>query len=173
MPRERSDVRDKRDSDPKHCLSYWCVHRQHIRSSLDHYLWLDHHIPYLVTSWEPSWSSCFSTAPVRAKGAGAGMKGRSHLKSGASLDLTLRPSAPTIWDQGLDLPLIGDGPWAEGHPCPNPGSGSSTPPSSAPHHTKVIATSTPWCKMWLVFMSNPALLPKPLGTGRLYRDAST
>ena len=31
-------------------------------------------------------------------------------ESGASLDLTLRPSAPTIWDQGLDLPLIGDGP---------------------------------------------------------------
>ena len=73
---------------------YWCLHRQHIKSSLDHYLRLDHHIPYLVTSWEPSWSSCFSTAPARAKDAGAGMEGRSHLK---------RVEPAWTWPSGLLL----------------------------------------------------------------------
>ena len=28
----------------------WCLHRQPIKSSLDHYLRLDHHSPYVVTS---------------------------------------------------------------------------------------------------------------------------
>ena len=48
--------------------------------------------------------SCFSTAPLWGKDAGAG-RGKAHRENGASSDPPLRASVPTTWD--LSPPLIG------------------------------------------------------------------
>ena len=48
-----------------------------------------------------------------------------------------------------------------------------TSSSQAPFPTKLRVASTPWGKMWLVFMSDPALPSKPQGTARLYRNTPT
>ena len=47
------------------------------------------------------------------------------------------------------------------------------PPFPAQPPKKVIAVSTTWRKMWLAFISNPALTSKALDTHILYRDAHT
>ena len=47
------------------------------------------------------------------------------------------------------------------------------PPTLALLPTKAVNASTPWRKKQPMLTSDPALLPKALGTHRLHRDAPT
>ena len=112
--------------------------------------------------------SCTSTAGCRS------WEGEEHTLKGnrASSDPTFRiSSAPATWD--LTPQLIGQKqPLSIGEALLHIGSGPSLSISN-PSSLQDDSCQHTLKKMWLVFTSNTALWPKPLGIGRLYRDTPT